>query len=454
MTRQDRSIRTGDVLLVEDTPSLQMLYRTVLRRAGYPPLCANTGREALEHFAEHLPRVVLLDLMLPDTDGFSVMSAMLRQSPETRVIVISANGSISNAVEATRRGAHDFLVKPLGDLRLVSAVANALSANRRRAGRAPLANRDMMAVGDSVFLGRSPAIRRLHQQVDAVANSLSPAFILGESGTGKCACAEMIHARSPRAARKLVVLNCRGQVASDIETALFGKDVPDGPPVCGALAQAQGSTLYLENPQDLPLPLQERLLKILDTGEYTPISGGAAQPLDIRLICAAPRDPRADGLSEDLFYQLFVVALHMPALRERRADIALLAQHLLGRIAQQERKDFTHLSEDALDMLARQTWPGNLRELANVLRQAVVLHRGPVLTAALLEMPPHSPPAPTCAAPPEEMLAGLTMADIERRVIEAAIARHGGSVPQAARELDIAPSTIYRKRDAWEALKG
>ncbi len=456
MTRQDQPVRLGDVLLVEDTPSLQMLYRTVLRKAGFPPLSAMTGAEALELFAENLPRVVLLDLMLPDTDGLSVMNEMLRQQPETRVIVISANGSISNAVEATRAGAHDFLVKPLGDLRLVSAVANAMGASKRRASQKPVLSRDLMTFGDRAFLGRSPAIRRVREQTSAIAGSLAPVFILGESGTGKCACAEMIHARSPRARGKMVLISCRGQPHAVLEQTLFGPEVAANGMVGGALARAHGSSLYLENPEALPLPLQDRLLALLDSGRITPVGGSAPQPLDIRLICSAPRDPREENLRDDLFYRLFVIALHMPPLRARREDIPFLAQSLLGEVAQQERKRFTRLSQDALDALARQPWPGNLRELANVLRQAVVLNSGPILTRAMLE--PHLRAAPDtdqpAPAPPEDALAGLTMAEIERRVIEAAIERHGGSVPQAARELDIAPSTIYRKRDSWDLSQG
>ncbi len=460
MTEQGQILRTGDLLLVEDTPSLQMLYRTVLRKAGYPPVCASTGQEALEHFATHLPRVVLLDLMLPDTDGLSVMAAMLRIQPETRVIVISANGSVSNAVEATRRGAHDFLVKPLGDLRMVTAVANALNANRRRWREDEHAAQDLISLTGSVFLGQSPAIMGVQSQASAVAASQAPVFLLGESGTGKCACAELIHGRSPRATRKMVIVKCRGTEARALERTLFGDaSASDASSVDGALAQAQGSSLLLDHPQEMPLSLQDRLLQVLERGSLTLPGQSKAQPLHIRLICSSEADPRISDeqgkLRAELLYRLFVITLHMPPLRERAEDIPLLAQHFLGRIAQQEGKSFTHIAADALAALAAQKWPGNLREFANLLRQIVVLNAGPELTLGMLK--PHLPaepmPEPVCPVQtaPEAGFAGLTMAEIERRVIEAAIARHGGSVPQAARELDLAPSTIYRKREAWSS---
>ena len=460
MTEMGQTLRMGDLLLVEDTPSLQMLYRTVLRKAGYPPVCASTGQEALEQFARHLPRVVLLDLMLPDTDGLSVMAAMLRIQPETRVIVMSANGSVRNAVEATRRGAHDFMVKPLGDLRMVKAVATALSADQRRWRQDHGLTRDLIGFTGSVFLGQSPAILDVQDKATTVAASLAPVFLLGESGTGKCACAELIHARSPRAARKMVAVGCRGVDHEALEQTLFGDAGAGGTQISeGALAKAQGSTLYLENPQDIPLALQDRLLNLLDSGSLVIPGQTMPQPLDIRLICSAesdPQDPAKPGnLRAELYYRLFVIVLTMPALRERVEDIPLLAQHFLGRIAQQEGKDFTHISVEATEMLAAQSWPGNLREFTNFLRRIVVLNPGPELTPEMLEPHLHARPAPVperlITLDPESAFAGLTMAEIERRVIEAAIARHGGSVPQAARELDIAPSTIYRKREAWSS---
>lgn len=455
MNTQRRPVRTGDLLLVEDTPSLQMLYRTILRKAGYPPICASTGAEAVELFTHHLPRVVLMDLMLPDTDGLTVMAAMLQMQPDTRVIVMSASGTVVNAVEATRRGAHDFLVKPLGDLRMVTAVAHALSLTSQIAARSLPVAQDLLRVTSSVFLGQSPAIKRVLQQVDAVAHSLAPVFLLGANGTGKCACAELIHSKSARADRKMVIVNCRGTEADEIEHTLFSGLGQDGAIQSrGALMQAQGSTLYLVNPHDMPLALQDRLLKIIGTG-YLPASGdSAAQPFDNRLICASDTDPQqevANGtLREELFYRLFVIPFHMPSLDDRSADIPVIAEHMLSQIAQQEGRSVLHLEADAIAALARQSWPGNLRQLANLLRQAVVLNAGPALTHAMIEplLAARRPARPDDSRP-ENGLAGLTMAEIERRVIEACIARHDGSVPQAARELDLAPSTIYRKRDAW-----
>ena len=450
--------RAVDLMLVEDTPSLQMLYRTVLRKAGYPAVCASTGEDALEQFATHKPKVVLLDLMLPDRDGLSVMSDMLRQQPGTRVIVISANGAISNAVEATRRGAHDFLVKPLGDTRLVGAVASAMSDCRREAQRLTPVPTDLLTAGDGVFQGNSAAIVRVRAQVEAVAGSMAPVVIQGESGTGRFACAELIHASSPRARERLVTVNCRGVTPGHLWDELFGKG-GDAPRTRGALARALGGSLLLLEPQDMPAEVQAGLLQVLREGQFPTGTGDDAQAFDFRLISVVQNDlfeaQRAGRMCEDLCYRLAVLSIDMPPLRDRIDDIGLLTEQYLKSVAQQEGKAFERLAPDVVPALAAREWRGNLRELTNVLRQAIVLNDGQELTGSML---PHAPAGKAQPAQPQDStlpvldaLAGLTMAEIERKVIEAAIERHGGSIPQAARELDIAPSTIYRKRDVWDA---
>lgn len=450
--------RQVDLMLVEDTPSLQMLYSTVLRKAGYPAVCASTGADALEQFAAYKPKVVLLDLMLPDRDGLSVMSDMLRQQPGTRIIVISANGAISNAVEATRRGAHDFLVKPLGDTRLVGAVASAMSDSRREAQRLTPVPADLLTAGDGVFVGNSAAIARVRAQVAAVAGSMAPVVIQGESGTGRFACAELIHATSPRARERLVTVNCRGAPPGHLWDELFGRG-GNTPRTRGALARAQGGSLLLLEPQDMPMEVQAGLLQVLREGQFPASTGEEAQALDFRLISIVQNDlfkaQHAGRMCEDLSYRLAVLSIDMPPLCDRIDDISPLTEQYLKCVAQQEGKAFQRLAPDVVPALAAREWPGNLRELTNVLRQAIVLHDGPELCGSMLPTGIASTAATLSqqepALPLLDALAGLTMAQIERRVIESTIERHGGSIPQAARELDIAPSTIYRKRDTWDA---
>lgn len=447
------------LLLVEDTPSLQMLYHTVLKKAGYSAICASNGAEALAKFEEYQPGVVLLDLMLPDMDGMTVMRKIMARHPGTRVIVITANGSIDKALDATRKGAHDFLVKPLGDMRLVGAVANALSEYRAQTGAAKSLQHTPYDLPLADFMGESDAMRQLREKISAVAKSMAPVFVLGERGTGKKTFASMVHKLSARAEKPLVVVNCSALESAALESALFGNSAQ--PETAGAIQRADGGTLLLENPQDMDLDLQARLVTTLQTGSRIPNAGGAAVPVDMRLICCARTHPstemRAGRLSEDLYYRLFVIPLNVPPLRQRGEDILLLTRGLLSQIAKQEGKTFTSISDDAARLLRHHDWNGNLRELVNVLRHAVVLYNGPELTSFMLpdDIASRMQSADGASVHSAQHIGfdaatkGLTMAEIEQRAVMAAIERHGGSIPQAARELDIAPSTIYRKRDGW-----
>ncbi|MGY6696282.1 MAG: sigma-54-dependent transcriptional regulator [Roseinatronobacter sp.] len=461
MKPTDQTKEKPALLLVEDTPSLQMLYRMVLSKAGYPPICAGSGAEAAKKFEEHRPGVVLLDLVLPDMDGMSLIRQMLTLEPKTRIIVITANGSIDKAIEATRKGAHDFLVKPLGDQRLVGAVMNAATEFRARMRASAAQEPSGFEISPYFRLGQSAPMKLLCSQIAAVARSSAPVFILGERGSGKKTVARMIHKESVRAEKPFVSVNCALSDPTTLAAELFGEsqmsDAASGARK-GAFLSANGGTLLIENPQDMPADVQERFHKALQSGLYTSVDGTSAIPLDLRFICSARQHPaeemRAGRLSEDLYYRLFVIPLHVPSLRERSEDIVPFATHLVSAIAQDEKKRFTSISEKAAAILAERPWPGNLRELINVLRQAVVMNKGPELTAEMLpediglhvgmaaEQPGH-------ATSLEDMIAGMTMAEIERRAVTAAIARHEGSIPRAARELDIAPSTIYRKRDLW-----
>ena len=455
---KDNSTQPG-LLLVEDTPSLQMLYSTVLRKAGYVTQTASTGQEALAKFTELRPAVVLLDLILPDGDGMLIMREMLALEPRTRVIVITANGSVNVAVEATRAGAHDFLVKPLGDIRLIGAVANAMAETRTLGPDTASAAAPMI---DPTLLGQSDAMRQLYARIEAVARSMAPVFVLGESGTGKEFCARAIHLKSARAQGRFVCVNFSALPTDAQESELFGQPARSGMGSqmrAGALLRADGGTLFLENIQDMTPQVQARLLSFLQTGTISVPGGGETLRADLRLICAGKRDPvedmRTGRLREDLYYRLFVIPLQVPPLRARGDDVAILARHFLTQIAGEEGKTFTGLSPDVLALFRRAPWPGNLRELVNVLRLAVVLHDGPIITPDMLprEFDASHPPArdtsPTRHANPAEAFSGMTMARIEEMIITATIRRHGGSVPRAARELDIAPSTIYRKRESW-----
>ncbi len=459
------------LLLIEDTPSLQMVYEQVLRGAGHRVRAEATGAAGLNAFRQMRPQVVLLDLMLPDCDGLDLMRSMLALEPATRVIVITANGSINKAVSAMRAGAHEFLVKPFDETRFLDAVGHALGAGKP-AATTPTAPQP------HGFLGDSPPMRDLYLRIASVARSMATVFITGESGTGKELCAQALHDSSGRAGGPFIALNC-GAIPRDLlESEVFGHlrgaftgALQDKP---GAAAAADGGTLFLDEVCELDLDLQTKLLRFLQTSQIQPVGAARPRKVDVRIVCATNRDPleevRRGRFREDLYYRLHVVPIHMPPLRARGGDAVTIAEAMLRRFSAEEGKEFERLSPEVVELFQRLPWPGNVRQLLNVLRNVVVLHAGKEVTLPMLPLELHhhaelgadpGPPAKAAAATPAaangaglDGLLGRSLAEIERLVIEATLARHGGSVLQAARELDVAPSTLYRKLEAWRRAAG
>ncbi len=451
------------LLLVEDTPSLQLVYQAVLKTAGHTVRCADNAAEGLSTFKTMKPPVVLLDLMLPDRDGLDLMREFLAIRPDAHVIVITANGSINKAVAAMRAGAHEFLVKPFDEQRLLSAVGNALAAAGRNGGTPPATG--TRPPGE--FIGQSEPMRQVYDKIRSVARSMATVFITGESGTGKELCAQAVHDLSNRAQGPFVPLNCGAIPSELLESEVFGHvkgsftgAITDKP---GAAATADGGTLFLDEICELDLNLQTKLLRFLQTSTIQPVGAARLRKVNVRIICATNRDPvqevRRGRFREDLFYRLHVVPIRMPPLRERGADVIALAEAALDRFAREEGRKFNALDTEVKDLLLHLTWPGNVRQLLNVVRHAVVLNDGPTVTRAMLPMELHheldnAATVTDTAATPKVTLDGLigrTLAEVERLVIEETITRHGGSVPKAARVLDVSPSTLYRKIDIWKA---
>lgn len=460
------------VLLIEDTPSLLMLYEAVLKRAGHAVHGAATAKEGLEALEHLRPDVVVLDLMLPDRDGLDLIEELLAREDAPTVVVITAYGSISKAVSAMRAGAHEFLVKPFDETRFLGAVTNALKTRpqgavqrRRKAGAA--------AAPAGRLTGRSPTIQEVYTRIRSIAPSMATAFITGESGTGKELCAQAIHDLSGRAAGPFIALNC-GAIPHDLmESEVFGhiKGAFTGAIADkkGAALEADGGTLFLDEICEMDMGLQTKLLRFLQTSSVQPVGAPRPRNVDVRIICATNRDPMEavrNGLfREDLYYRLHVVPIHMPPLRARGNDIVEIAEEELARLAQEEKRAFKGLTAEVAELFRNHPWPGNVRQLLNVLRNVVVLHDGEAVTAEMLPrdllvgnadtvhkvngaaVPDDGGGAATANAADD--LIGQPLAEIERIVIERTIARYGGSIPKAARVLDVAPSTLYRKRDAW-----
>ncbi|SMX32105.1 sigma-54-dependent transcriptional regulator [Actibacterium lipolyticum] len=456
------------LLLIEDTASLQMVYESVLRGAGHEVVSASTAAEGLAQFRKLRPQVVLLDLMLPDGSGQELMREFLELQPDTNIIVVTANGSINRAVEAMRGGAYEFLLKPFNEQRFLHAVENALADGTRARGERAAKPKDSGPL--SSFVGSSPIMRQVYDRIRSVSHSMATVFVTGESGTGKEICAQAVHGESLRANGPFVPLNC-GAIPSDLlESEVFGHlkgsftgAIADK---LGAAAVADGGTLFLDEICEMDLNLQTKLLRFLQTSMIQPVGAPTPRKVNVRIICATNRDPmeevRAGRFREDLYYRLHVVPIHLPPLRERGEDAIEIAESALVTFSQEEGRNFTALSPEVKALFRSFDWPGNVRQLLNVLRHAVVLNEGPTVTIEMLPAElrqPHAtltsiPVQPVAPAPAPEgaglnELIGKTLAEIEQRVIEDTIARHHGSVPKAARELDVSPSTIYRKRESW-----
>ena len=457
-----KAVAVPPLLLVENAAALQLAYRSLLTRAGHRVRVAGSAAEGRVAFAEGRPAVVLLDLTLPDGDGLDLMRDMLGQRAETRIIVMTANGSINQAVAAMRAGAHDFLVKPFDEARFLSVVENAAHPPRRRAP--PLAE---SAPPGGLFIGGSAAMAPVYAKIRAVAPSMATVFITGESGTGKELCAQAVHDGSPRAAGPFIALNC-GAIPPDLlESEVFGHmkgsftgAIADKP---GAAAAADGGTLFLDEICEMDIGLQTKLLRFLQTSMVQPVGATRPRKVNVRIVCATNRAPleavRSGHFREDLYYRLYVVPIHMPPLRDRADDVIEIAEVALARFSAEEGRHFDGLDDAVKALFLALPWPGNVRQLLNVIRNVVVLNDGgPVTTDMLpqgLVAEADDLPAPHAGVraeqgPTAEALVGRSLAEIERIVIEATIARCGGSVPKAARMLDVSPSTLYRKREGWE----
>lgn len=461
--KSDPRKKARSILLIEDTTSLQLIYRSVLVKANMVVHCVARAAEGLSVFRLRRPDVVLLDLELPDRDGQLVLADMLAEDPTATVIVLTAHGSINRAVAAMRTGAHDFLVKPIDEERLVVAVENAV--RHRTEHRNGQVGPVTASQKPSMFVGSSEVMARLQDKIMSVAASMATVFITGESGTGKELAALAVHGNSPRAEGPFIALNC-GAIPQDLlESEVFGHmkgsftgAISDKP---GAAAAADGGTLFLDEVCEMALPLQTKLLRFLQTSTVQPVGATRPRKVNVRIVCATNLDPleavRRGQFREDLYYRLFVVPIHMPPLRARDEDVIEIAEAALDRFAAEEGRRFTGLDGPVKDLFRRYNWPGNIRQLLNVLRNVVVLNRGGLVTLDMLPdglaEPPSAaqirPDSPHPGGGPLDDLIGKPLAQIERQVIEATLALHDGSVSRAARTLEIAPSTLYRKMEAW-----
>jgi len=445
------------LLVVDDEDSVRDVLRQLFEYEGHEVAVAGSGDEALRTVAHTVPDVVFLDVKMPGRDGLEVLDELRRLAPDSHVIMISGHGTIHTAVEATRRGAYDFLEKPLDTDRLLLTLRNALQVRGLSASVERLRSE---VEAHHEIVGASFAIRRVLERVELVAPTDARVLIRGENGTGKELVARAIHRLSRRADRAFVEVNCAAIPSELIESELFGHmkgsftgAVQDR---AGKFEQAADGTLFLDEVGDMSLAAQAKVLRALEEGRVTRVGGQGAREVDVRIIAATNKELEKEieegRFREDLFYRLNVVPIVVPPLRERRDDIPMLVQHFATLMRQKDGLPPREIGSDALARLRELEWAGNVRELRNTVERLLILARGDRVTAGDVDL--IGSRAAETAGLGSELLRAGTFQEFkdraERAFLLQRLREHDWNVAETARELDMPRSNLYKKIDRYE----
>jgi two-component system nitrogen regulation response regulator NtrX len=446
-----------DILIVDDEADIRMLISGVLKDEGYATRDAGDSREALAAIQARQPTLVVLDIWLQgsELDGIGILRQLHAEMPSVPVVMISGHGTIETAVEAIKIGAYDFIEKPFKSGRLLLVVARAIEAAQLRRENAELRLR---AGGELDLVGASPAINQLRQQIERVAPTGSRVLITGAPGSGKEVVGRLLHARSRRAAGPFVPVNCATMRPDRLEIELFGCEASnDGVPrKVGTFERAHGGTLFLDEVADMPLETQGKIVRALQEQTFERVGGSQRVEVDVRVVASSNRELAgeiaAGRFREDLFYRLNVVPIRVPALRERREDIPLLARHFVQRGAEAARIAARDFGEDALAALQAYTWPGNVRQLRNVVDWLLIMAPGETSEPVRADMLPNEI---TAIAPSvvkwdkgsEIMTLPLRDARevFEREYLLAQVTRFGGNISRTAAFVGMERSALHRK---------
>jgi two-component system response regulator AtoC len=478
------------VLIADDEINIRRVLEAILRRDGYEVVTAANGDEALAGMNRGISTVIT-DLKMPGLDGMGLLKKLTVDFPDVPVVMITAHGSVESAVEAVKLGAFDYVEKPFDQEQIRQIVAKALRTHMlsRRDARPE----DVSARGRFRLVGESSAIRQVYQVVDKVADTPSTVLITGESGTGKELVARALHDYSSRSGGPFIKINCAAIPKTLMESELFGYEkgaftgaVGSKP---GRFELAHGGSLFLDEIGEIPVEMQVKLLRVLQESEFERVGGIKTIKVDVRLITATNRDLAAEiatgGFRDDLYYRLNVVPIHLPPLRERREDIPLLVDHFITRFNERLKKQISGAEQEAVDRLIAHSWPGNIRELENVIERTLLFSEGPLIrtvdlpgelggtphqamspptateerpaatstsSGGLPAVPISVPPPPAVTVPPvgEEVgsLKEAVRAEterVERELIQRALDETGGNVTKAARKLQISRKSLQTK---------
>jgi len=452
------------VLIVDDEPNLRKILSAQLTRDGYDVLTAEDGEQGLALLKEHHIDLVVTDLKMPKVDGMTLLKTALEEDPELPIVLVTAHGTIDTAVEALKSGAFDFVTKPFDKDEVRQIVAKALKTRELRGADAtPTPSSRGARFG---IIGSSPGIAELYAILERVADTPTTALITGESGTGKELVARALHEHSSRKDKPFIKVNCAAIPKELIESELFGYErgaftgaVASKP---GRFELANGGTLFLDEIGEIPIEMQVKLLRALQESEFERVGGIKTIRVDVRLVAATNRDLKkliaAGNFREDLFYRLNVVPIRLPALRERTSDIPLLVEHFLVKFNERLRKKVEGVDREAMDLLVAYPWPGNIRELENVIERSVLFCDTNTLTANDLSPEVRGIAAlsnvPVTDADLQAALASegglkehvkVAMSRLERELVSRALSQTNANVTHAARLLKISRKGLQLK---------
>jgi two-component system response regulator AtoC len=451
------------VLVIDDEANLRKVLAAMLRRDGFDVTVAENGEQGLAEFHKNGADIVVTDLVMPKVGGMEVLGTVRASNPDVPVIIITAHGTVDSAVDAIKAGAFDYITKPFDQSELSSVVAKAAKTNEsaRRSVRPDVKAR-------AAIIGDSPQIQEVYKIIDKVADTPSTVLITGESGTGKELIATALHGASSRRDKPFIKINCAAIPATLLESELFGYErgaftgaVTSKP---GRFELADEGTLFLDEIGEIPVEMQVKLLRALQEGEFERVGGIKTTRVDVRLVAATNRDLQAEieagRFRKDLYYRLAVVPITLPALRERRSDVPMLARHFLDKYNKRLNKKIEGIADDALALLQAYAWPGNIRELENLIERVLLFADGPLITARDLPEPVRggagvqagavsAPSSPAMEVPTGEVglkdIVRMKAAELERDLIVKKLEETGGNVTRAARLLQISRKSLQTK---------
>lgn len=445
--------KTAHILVIEDDPDGLRSICEVVADAGYTVVAATTGKEGVEQFQAEAPDVVLTDLILPDIDGVAVLEKIRQLDAHVPVLLMTAYGSVDTAVRALKSGAYDYLVKPLDLEDVQIRLARAVETSRLRIEVSVLQREIGERFSTRSMVAASPAMQGVLRRIAAVAPTQATVLILGESGTGKELVAHALHAEGRRSGGPFVVMNCGAFTESLLESELFGHEKGSFTGAItrhsGAFERAHGGTLFLDEIGIAPRSVQARLLRAIEHREILRVGGTDPLKVDVRIISASNRDLRelvqAGVFLPDLLYRLQVVTILLPPLRERPEDIRPLAERFIAQAAREHGRELKSIAPDYFERLAAHPWPGNIRELRNVVESSVIMATGPVLSRNDLALDAGSLAAPERIPSGLHVPAGMSLVAIEKEVLRQTLARSRGNRSMTAEALGISVRTVLRK---------